>query len=100
MPGDDQLMIQRAKELMGCLRQDFPGSVPELETFRSGGFMLHAKAAGEEWVMEYMPSLGAFGVSKVHKADFAWEGFDHGFKTFEEAESFFCGLFSKSSPSS
>jgi hypothetical protein len=88
-------MIQRAQELMDHLRQDFPDSVPQLKTFSSGGFMLYARVAGEEWVLEYMPSLRAFGVSKVSKAAFAWEGFENGFKTFEEAESFLRGLFSK-----
>ncbi len=80
---------------MACLRLDFPASSPELKTFPSGGFLLLVKVSGEPWVLEHMPSLRAFGVSKAKKADFAWEGFDHGFSSLEEAEGFLLKLLAK-----
>jgi len=88
-------MFEEAKELTEHLRKVFPNSSPVLETFPSGRFTLRVRPAGEEWIMEYMPSMRTFGVSKVHKADFAWEGFDHGFRTFAEAEIFLRSLYPK-----
>jgi hypothetical protein len=93
MPEADPSIIQQAQELKDRMVRGCPNSFPVLETFSSGAFMLHFSVAGQAWVMEYMPSMRAFGVSKVTKATFAWEGFENGFKTFGEAETFLRGLF-------
>ena len=63
-------------------------SKTELKTFPSGAYMLYFDVNGEEYVLEYLPSLKTYGVSKVSNATFGWEGFENPFDDFEAAKRF------------
>ncbi len=67
----------------------------ELVTFPSGAYLFYFDLAGEEYVLEYLPSHKAYGVSKVSNATFGWEGFENPFDDFEGAKQFVIRLLKK-----
>ena len=80
--------MNEIKDFIIRLDRDYPGSKKELVTFPSGAYMLYFYVAGDEYVLEYLPSLKAYGVSKVKNATYGWEGVEKDFTTFEAATQF------------
>jgi hypothetical protein len=85
-------VLDQMRELCERIKREHPGASPSLTTFDSGAANLHATIGSEIYVMEYLPSLAAVGVSKVSAATYGWEGFDHPFKNFTDAEAFMLDL--------
>jgi len=54
--------------------------------------MLDVKIGAETYVIEYLPSLSAVGVSRVSTSTFGWEGFEHPFDCFEDAKTHLLSL--------
>ena len=80
------------KNLSDELERNFPSSKRELVTFPSGAYMFYFFVAGEEYVMEYLPSFKCYGISKVSNATFGWEGVENSFEEFEAAKNFVWSL--------
>jgi len=68
------------------LSREHPSTEPKITMFPSGAAMLDIKVGPETYVMEYLPSFHAFGVSRMSTAVFGWEGFENSFDDFEKAK--------------
>ncbi len=80
------------KNLSEELETHFPSSKKELVRFPSGAYMFYFFVANEEYVLEYLPSLKCYGVSKVSNATYGWEGVENSFEDFEAAKRFVWSL--------
>jgi hypothetical protein len=89
-------MLSEVTQLAEQIGRSYPSSDPKLTTFPSGAVMLDVKIGPEIYVMEYLPSIGGIGISRMSTATFGWEGFENAFDTFEEAKSFLLHLLSES----
>jgi hypothetical protein len=85
-------MSAQVEQLCEQIKTNFPWSRPRLTSFPSGAAMLDVKIGAETYVLEYLPSLGAFGVSRMSTAVFGWEGFEQSFDDFESAKEFVLSL--------
>jgi hypothetical protein len=74
------------------LTREYPSTEPKLTAFPSGAMMLDIKVGAETYVMEYLPSFNAFGVSRMSTAVFGWEGFENAFDDFGKAKEFVMAL--------
>jgi hypothetical protein len=91
-------MLTQIEKLSEDLKRDYPWSNPKFTPFPSGAAMLDVTIGPETYVMEYLPSLRAIGVSRMSSATFGWEGFEHSFESFQSAREFLIALFPKESP--
>ena len=69
------------KALTERLRLRFPVINPRLTAFPSGAFMVDINLDGNSYVVEYLPSIGVLGLSRLDTAVFGWEGFDEALST-------------------
>lgn len=89
-------MQSEITQLAEQIGRNFPSSEPKLTTFPSGAAMLDVTIGPEIYVMEYLPSVGGIGVSRMSTATFGWEGYENAFDTFEEAKSFLLQMLNES----
>ncbi len=81
-------MTPTPEEYLSRLSSRFPESNPKLTPFPSGAFMIDLEIQKEALVIEYLPSFGKFGVSKLSTAVFGWEGVENAFDTADEVEAY------------
>src|SRR5690349_6517498 len=77
------------------IRAAFPLSRPTVTNFPSGAFMIDVQIGDEVHVVEYLPSLAGFGVSRRSTAVFGWEGVEHAFESMADVEAFVVALLEK-----
>jgi hypothetical protein len=87
-------MAELIRQLSELIRREYPTSEAKFESFASGAAMLDVKVGAETWVLEFLPSLNAVGVSKLNTATFGWEGFEHHFQDFGSAKEFLLQMLS------
>jgi hypothetical protein len=85
-------MLVEIEQLGEQIKRDYPSSNPKFTPFPSGAAMLDVKIGPETYVMEYLPSLRAVGISRMSTATFGWEGFEHSFGDFQSAKEFLMSL--------
>lgn len=90
-------MLTQIHELGEQIKRDYPASNPKFTSFPSGAARLDVRIGSETYVMEYLPSLNAVGVSRMSTATFGWEGFEHSFDNFQSAKDFLASLLQKGS---
>ena len=88
-------MLTEIQQLGEQVKRDYPSSNPKFTPFPSGAAMLDVEIGPETYVMEYLPSLRAVGISRISTATFGWEGFEHPFNDFESAKAFLLSLLQK-----
>jgi hypothetical protein len=90
-------MLIEIQQLGEQIKRDYPSSNPKFTPFPSGAAMLDVEIGPETYVMEYLPSLHAVGLSRRSAATFGWEGFEHPFDSFENAKQFLLSLLKEGS---
>jgi hypothetical protein len=65
------------------VRLRWPSLPVKLDEFPSGAFMLDLELSGETYVVEYLPSFGKYGLSRLSTASYGWEGFEEEFSDVE-----------------
>jgi hypothetical protein len=86
-------MLAEFERLASNLRREHPSSEPKLIVLPSGAAMIDVKVGSEPYVFAYFPGQNGFGISRRNTAVFGWEGVEHEFRTFQEAESYLLQLF-------
>jgi len=86
------MVLSEIQQLGEQIKQEYPSSDPKFTPFPSGAAILDVRIGPETYVMEYLPSRRAVGISRMSTATFGWEGFEHAFQDFQGAKAFLLSL--------